>query len=424
MRKVYPTAVLAFAVAVLSVSTFAQSGKSKQIDDFLKPFIAANQFGGQIVAAENGKIIYQKAFGLANADFKIPNDLHTRIGIASITKQMTDVILTRMVEERRISMDEKLSRYIPDFPRADKITIDMLANHRSGIPHRVMAPERESVAYTSAEFVEMAKKAKFDFEPGTRSSYSSGGYAVLARCLEIASGKSYAELLQQYVFGPAGMRDSLTFYGETVIERRAQDYYPSPDGVMNVPLKDYSFLVGAGSVFGTADDVLKFASSIVTGKYGEAIKTGWVKNNIVSGSGSTNGHRAYYEIDKDNRYSYAIVANMSGAFDAISKGISEIMQGKPLTAKFSPTPTIIPNPNKDLGEFLGHFEVAGGNPSNDVVIRNGSLYAGDVKLYPTKPDCFFEYRFFGNVCFARDTSNKVVGINWTGEGFDLKFVKR
>lgn len=423
MRNAYKVAI--FALILLSpVLAIGQTSRSDQIDNFLKPFIAANQFGGQIVAEDNGKVIYHKAFGLANADFKIPNDLHTRIGIASITKQMTVVILTRLVEEKRISMSDKLSKFVPDFPQGDKITIDMLANHRSGIPHRVMPPEQEAIAYTSAEFVNMAKKAKLDFEPGARSLYSSGGYAVLARCLELASGKSYAELLQQYVFGPADMRDTMTFNGETVMDRRAQDYYPTPDGVMNVPLKDYSFLVGAGSVFGTADDVLKFAEAIVTGKYGEPIKTGWIKDNKVTGSGSTNGHRAYFEIDKDNKYGYAIVANMSGAFDAISKGISEILQGKPPTAKFTPTPPIIANPNKDLNEFLGHYEVASGNPSNDVVLRNGYLYAGDVKLYPTKPDCFFEYRFFGSVCFNRDASNKVTGIKWTGEGFDLNFLKR
>src|SRR5438270_5719371 len=149
MRNICRIAIPALAVAVLiSLPVCAQVSKSEQIDNFLHPFIAANQFGGQIVATENGKVIYQRAFGLANADFKIPNDLHTRIGIASITKQMTDVILTRLIEEKRISMDDKLSKYVPDFPQGDKITIDMLANHRSGIPHRVMPPELESVAYT------------------------------------------------------------------------------------------------------------------------------------------------------------------------------------------------------------------------------------------------------------------------------------
>ena len=120
--------------------TLGQSGKAKQIDDFIAPFIKANQFAGQILAAENGKVIYEKAFGIANADYKIPNQVNIRIGIASITKLMTAVILNRLVESKQISLADKLTKYIPDFSNGDKITIEMLARHRSGIPHRVMPP--------------------------------------------------------------------------------------------------------------------------------------------------------------------------------------------------------------------------------------------------------------------------------------------
>jgi CubicO group peptidase (beta-lactamase class C family) len=78
------------------------------------------------------------------------------------------------------------------------------------------------LAYNSAEFVEKVKQAKLAFEPGTGNLYSSGGYAVLARVLEIASGKTYAQLLQEYVFTPA-MTDSVDFDADAVMERRAQD---------------------------------------------------------------------------------------------------------------------------------------------------------------------------------------------------------
>ncbi|MGE3468425.1 MAG: serine hydrolase domain-containing protein, partial [Pyrinomonadaceae bacterium] len=143
-------------LGLLILSSFsglsAQSDKAKQIDKFVSQFVRANQFGGQILAAENGKIIYEKAFGMANADFKIPNQLNTRIGIASITKSMTKVILIRLVESQKIALGDKISKYIPDLPGGDKITIDMLARHRAGIPHRVMPPAEETIPYTSAEF--------------------------------------------------------------------------------------------------------------------------------------------------------------------------------------------------------------------------------------------------------------------------------
>lgn len=411
------------ALSLLSQTVFAQSDKARKIDEFIKPFAASNQFSGVVLASENGKVIYEKAFGLANADFKIPNQVNTRIGIASITKHMTSVILTRLIEGNKVALADKLNKYIPDFPNGDKITIEMLARHRSGIPHRVMPPEAESLAYTSAEFVEKVKQAKLAFEPGASRLYSSAGYAVLARVLEIASGKTYSQLLQEYVFSPAGMTNSVDFEGDAVIERRAQDYYLSPTGLLNVPLKNYSFLVGAGSVFGTARDVYRFGEAVLDGKYGEAVKTSFQGQTNFSGSGSTNGHRSYFEIASDKKYGYVILANSAGAFDLVSQGVLEILQGKEPTVKSFSIPKIIANPNKRLSDFLGHYKRTDGGET-DIVIRNGFLYSGDIKLYPTKVDCFFEYRFFGDVCFVRDDSAKIKEITWKGHNFDLLWVKQ
>jgi CubicO group peptidase (beta-lactamase class C family) len=343
---------LCLFLSLLSQAVFAQSDKARKIDEFIKPFAEANQFYGVVLASENGKVIYEKPFGLANADYKIPNQVNTRIGIASITKYMTSVILSRLVESNKISLADKLSKYIPDFPSGDKITIEMLARHRSGILHRVMPSEAETLAYSAADFVEKAKQAKLAFEPGTNRLYSSGGYAVLARVLEIVSGKTYSQLLQEFVFTPAGMTDSVNFEGDAIMERRAQDYYLSPNGMVNVPLKNYSFLVGAGSVFGTARDVYRFGEAVLDGKYGESVKTSLVGEANLSGSGSTNGHRAYFEIAKDKKYGYVIVSNSSGAFDLVSQGLTEILQGKSVTVKPLVIPKIVPTPNKNLTEFL------------------------------------------------------------------------
>ena len=401
----------------------AQTDKARKIDELMAPFIAANQFAGVVLASENGKVIYEKAFGLANADYKIPNQLNTRIGIASITKLMTIVILNRLVEQRKLAPTDTLSKFIPDFPSGEKITIEMLARHRSGIPHRVMPPEAESLAFTSAEFVERVKQAKLEFEPGSGRLYSSGGYAVLARALEIASGKTYSQLLAEFVFTPAGMTDSLDFDGDAVMERRAQDYYLSPNGLVNVPLKNYSFLVGAGSVYGTARDVYRFAEAVLDGKYGEGVKTTLLGQNNFSGSGSTNGHRAYFEIARDKKYGFVILSNSAGVFDIISQGLTEILQGKEVTVKSFTIPKLIPNPNKNLDEFLGKYKRADGGETT-IVLRNGYLYSSDIKLYPTKPDCFFEYRFFGDACFIRDPAGKIKEIKWKGFNFDLTWVKQ
>ena len=114
---------------------------------------------------------------------------------------------------------------------------------------------------------------------------------------------------------------------------------------------------------------------------------------------------------------------MSGSFDKISQGVTEILQGKELTAKFTPTPKIIPNPNKDLNEFLGHYKRTDGTEVY-VIIKNDFLYVGDIKFYPTKPDCYFENKFSGDVCFVRNASGKVNGITWKGVGFGFGYMRQ
>lgn len=407
---------------LLSSNAFAQSDKARKIDELMAPFVKAQQFSGVVLASENGKVIYEKAFGVANADYNIPNQLNTRIGIASITKQMTNVVLSRLIEANKVALADKLNKYIPDFPNGDKITIEMLARHQSGIPHRVMPPEAESLSYTAADFVEKVKQAKLAFEPGSSRLYSSAGYATLARVLEIASGKPFPQLLQEYVFTPAAMTDSVDFEGDAIIERRAQDYYLSPTGLVNVPVKNYSFLVGAGSVYSTARDVYKFAEAVLDGKYGAAAKTTLVREGNFAGSGSTNGHRSYFEIARDKKYGYVILANSAGVFDMISAGVSNILQGKEPPVKSFSIPKIIPNPNKNLAEFLGQYKRSDGSETQ-IVLRNGFLYSSDIKLYATKPDCFFEYRFFGEACFIRDESAKIKELKWKGHNFDLTWAR-
>ena len=414
--------VSVFSSTALPQSDKAQTDKAKKIDELMAPFVMSQQFSGVVLASENGKVIYEKAFGVANADYKIPNQLNTRIGIASITKQMTNVVLNRLIEANKVALADKLSKYIPDFPNGEKITIEMIARHRSGIPHRVMPPEGESIAYTAAEFVEKVKQAKLAFEPGTSRLYSSAGYAVLARVLEIAAGKPFPQLLQEYVFTPAGMSDSVDFEGDNIIERRAQDYYLSPAGLVNVPLKNYSFLVGAGSVYSTARDVYRFAEAVLDGKYGEASKA-LVGQDNFAGSGSTNGHRSYFEIARDKKYGYVVLANSAGVFDMITEGVEEILQGREPKIKSFTIPKFSSDPNKNLAEYLGHYKRTDGSET-EIVIRNGFLYSSDIKLYPTRTDCFFEYRFFGDACFVRDATSKIKELKWKGHNFELTWIKQ
>ncbi|MBK9154878.1 MAG: serine hydrolase [Chloracidobacterium sp.] len=411
--------MIAAAAFVCTPDLNGQASKAKRIDELLLPLGKSGQFSGVVLASENGKVIYEKAFGMANAELKVPNAVNSRFGIASITKPMTSVILSRLIEAGKFGLEVKLTKFIPDFPNGDKITVSMLSTHRSGIPHRVMPPESETRRFTAAEFVEEVKKANLAFEPGSQRLYSSAGYAVLARVLEIASGQTYAQLLIKYVFEPAGMNDSIDWDSSILIERRVHDYLQSENGPINAPYKDYSFLVGGGSVLSTASDVHKFGIALIDGKYGEAAKRNWIQDGVMSASGSTNGRRAYVEIKDDKSYGIAVLANMaSGSFDFVQRGVTEILQGKEPTVKTLTVPKFDRTANKNLEEFAGSYRRNDGGGFN-IVLRDGSLFSGDIKLLSVKPNCFFDFRFYGDVCFSRDAGGKVTGINWKGLTFEL-----
>ena len=410
-------------IAFASAGAMGQNAKAEKIDRLVSGLARSGHFSGTVVASENGKVIYEKAFGYANADFKIPNAPNTRIGIASITKPMTAVILFRLIGEGKIRLEDKLSKYIPDFPNSDKITMDMLYRHRSGIPHRVMPPELETVPYTSAEMVEKIKAAKLAFEPGAERLYSSAGYTVLARVLETASGRPYAELLNTYVFAPAGMRDSVDYDGVRIMERRAQDYMLDESGYRNAALKDYSFLVGAGSVYGSAMDVHRFAAALVEGKYGTDAAANLVRDGAFTASGSTNGHRAYSEVKADRSWGYAIVSNLgAGSFDIVQAGVKQIMEGKDPAMTTVSVPKFDPGANPDLSKFTGKYK----SPQSgeiEIANRGGSLYSSDIRLYSVRPNCFFDFRFFGEACFTQQ-EGKPMMLVWKGASFELTWVKQ
>ena len=112
---------------MISTAAFGQSTESEAIDNYIKPFAKANHFSGVVLASKDGKVIYEKAFGFANAEHKVPNRKDTKFSVASVTKPMTSVILIRLIEAGKIGIKDKLSKYVPDFPNGDKITIEIKA---------------------------------------------------------------------------------------------------------------------------------------------------------------------------------------------------------------------------------------------------------------------------------------------------------
>lgn len=182
IRLLIFTAILLFA---FQQAALAQD-KPARIQEVLALAHKYGQFNGSALVAENGKVIYKGAFGMANMEWGIPNTPDTRFRLGSITKQFTSMLVLQLVEQGKIKLDGKLSDYLPDYRKdvGEKVTIHHLLTHTSGIPSYTSAPGFfENVSrnpYKVGDFVKKYASGDLEFEPGAKFSYNNSGYSSSA----------------------------------------------------------------------------------------------------------------------------------------------------------------------------------------------------------------------------------------------------
>src|SRR5262245_3498689 len=192
---------LALASTAASKPAAGPKDVSRVVDTYAKPLLGRGDLSGQLLILRKGQVLVERGFGLANVELGTPVTSETCFNIASVTKPMTGTIAIQLIQEKKLGLEDHLSKWIPDFPNGDSITVSHLLRHRSGIPHEIMPDSVMTRPFTAAEIAALAKQRPLDFSPGSKQSYSSGGFEVLTRVLELASGKSYPELLEEGIFG-------------------------------------------------------------------------------------------------------------------------------------------------------------------------------------------------------------------------------
>ena len=234
----------------------------------------AGDFSGTLLVAREGRILYEGAFGLANREWDIPNDLRTKFEIGSMTKQFTALLILQFVNEDKIKLDGHLSDYLPYYRKdtGSHVTISQLLSHESGVPNFLSFPDfldgpASRVKYDVKEFAVKYCSGDLHFEPGTKFEYSNSNYFLLGAILEQISGASYERLLQDRIFTPLGMKDSGYTHSETVIPHRAAGYDRSAAGLQNARYYDMSIPFAAGALYSTVGDLFLWDQAL----YGERL---------------------------------------------------------------------------------------------------------------------------------------------------------
>jgi CubicO group peptidase (beta-lactamase class C family) len=263
-------------MAVLAMLTFTTlacaQDKAKQIDDIMRKYTENRQFNGSVLVAENGKVIFKKGYGMANMEWAIPNATDTKFRLGSITKQFTSMLIMQLVEKGKLKLDGKITDYLPDYPKAtgDKITIHHLLTHTSGIPSYTGFPkffeETSRDPYTPDDFVKKFSDLPLEFEPGSTFAYDNSGYFLLGVIIEKATGKTYAQVLQENIFTPLQMKNTGYDLFATILPKRATGYDKRPTGFVNAPYLDMSIPYAAGSLYSTVEDLYLWDQALYSDK--------------------------------------------------------------------------------------------------------------------------------------------------------------
>lgn len=248
----------------------------EELDNFLKKLSAADVFSGAVLLAKGDGILFEKAYGEANKDFKAPNNVNTKFNLGSMNKMFTSVAIAQLVEAGKISFEDSLGKFMPDFPdkeASEKIKIKHLLSHTSGLGNyfnRTFMEGSRARFRTVDDFLELAKTEKMQFEPGTKWQYSNTGMLVLGKVIEKASGQNYFDYIRENVYKRAGMTNSDSYDLDSVNTNLAVGYekdYTEQGIVFRNNIFMHVIRGGpAGGGYSTVGDLLKFARALQSGK--------------------------------------------------------------------------------------------------------------------------------------------------------------
>ncbi len=221
------------------------------------------------------KIVFAEAMGMANVSGEVPATVTTRYAVGSLAKPMTTAALMRLVQDRKLSLDDSIHQHVPDYPKENGgFTIRQLASHTAGIRHMTpgrwrkewMQPQKHLHPHEALDFF---MEEKLLFVPGTSFVYSSSGYVLLSDVIAKASGKPFIEAMQELVFDPLEMLHTEHDIEGAGAGQEASYYRGFEDGkfVPAATRRDRSFLFGGGGYLSTPTDLVNMAQGMSNAEY-------------------------------------------------------------------------------------------------------------------------------------------------------------
>jgi CubicO group peptidase (beta-lactamase class C family) len=381
----------------------------KGIIDKLESYIDAQEsvdgFCGTILVSQSGKRLFSKAKGLANREHLVPNHTDTKFRIGSVSKQFTAAAILLLQEQNKLSVVDRVDKFISDYPNGNEITIHHLLTHTSGVPNFTNFSEYNSIArkFSPLESTILHfKHLSLEFNPGERFFYSNSGYVILARIVELVTGECFSNYLDKSIFRPLGMYNTGSDNYDTVLLYRATGYKVWGDYV-HADFIDMSIMMGAGGLYSTVEDMYMWDDALYSDKllseksrnlmmtphaavngitsygYGLNISNEVILKNslqthkVIGLSGAINGFMTEYQRFTNEDLLIIVMSNVHPSQPAnILKDVARIILGEDVPIPQSPKNIIVDHFHYEFfaGKYLSNNKKF--NPT--ITVENAKLY--------------------------------------------------
>jgi CubicO group peptidase (beta-lactamase class C family) len=368
------------AIGLLAAPARAPAQDVARMEEIIRARVDDKSFMGTVLVARGDQIILSKGYGSANLEWSLPNTPTTKFRLGSITKQFTAAAILLLAEQGELVLEDPVKKHWPSAPAAwDAVTIFHLLTHSSGIPNLTSFPEFQATVRlmpsTPEKTVGHFRDKPLDFAPGERMSYSNSGYVLLGYLVERISGQSYADYLLDNIFKPLGMNDSGYDLSATVLPNRAAGYSMSALGLVNAPYVDMTVPHGAGALYSTTEDLLRWTQGLFGGRLVNseslarmttAFKGDYAFGLLVTSSdgrksfshgGGIEGFNTYLTYWPDTKTTVAVLANVNGnAPTQLANQLGALAHGTEI--RLSSERTSIDLPRDNLERLVGAYELA------------------------------------------------------------------
>ncbi|MEP5613432.1 MAG: serine hydrolase domain-containing protein [Cyclobacteriaceae bacterium] len=269
MNKIFAKNLFCLILISLCFNPKAQDHNiKKRINDYLESKVEQGLFSGNVLVSVKEEIIFSKSYAYANLEWQVKNNSKTVFRIGSLTKQFTAAAILLLEQRGLLSVDDFLSKYLPDFPNGDKISIHNLLTHTAGIVSvtnpGILKSNKEILSID--QVIDTFKKLPFEFEPGTTFKYSNSGYVLLAKVIEISSGLSYKDFMKANIFLPLGMTSTKCDDNMLIMPFRATGYSRKGRNLQNAEYIYMGIPVGGGSIVSTIEDLYTWDRALRTNR--------------------------------------------------------------------------------------------------------------------------------------------------------------